>query len=583
LGVTEFDDLLPARTPETVPLKVEGVRLSELLPVLSKHATVDRDLALSIRVFKTITAPGQPPEEEETLDNQFEPLIALPDGRVVVVQRPYGFGRVTVSGLDLTSNQVLSVTRGRPQGDVFWNRVLARRADTPEASELVAMRDRERLGGATANEVNIGRGDLFSSELNMSRRAGQLMLLALVLFVAYWSLGGPLGFALLRKTRQVQHSWLAFAAAAAVFTAIASGSVALLRQGQVQVRHVTFLDEIEYLPDDPRAALDQRKLVRGVSFLSLYLPDYGRREVRLAPLEGDPARQRDLLASWIPPGQETQTFPNTTRYGVDVGRDDARLELPARSTATQLYAHWLGAAAQMPSIQTPIVVSGVTEDQLTGSIVNNLPGPLLNVVLIHIKNNRLSTRSYFTSGGAAAPWVQPMRSGSPLNNGSMWVVPRWEAGQTLDLAAIGRSINLESNLAQRYTDNYKSSSGSFTSLPSTAALTEPERRRFIEMLSVYHQLAPPTYIKSDGQSDPPTVVVRRELGRDLDLSAWFNRPCLILIGYLEGSALPLPLRVENETPESSGLTVVRWVCPLPLDDAQVRGRGQSPEPARPAM
>ena len=55
------------------------------------------------------------------------------------------------------------------------------------------------------------------------------------------------------------------------------------------------------------------------------------------------------------------------------------------------------------------------------------------------------------------------------------------------------------------------------------------------------------------------------LGRELDLSPWFVRPCLIVIGYLEDSECPIPLRVNGDPVPSDGLTVVRWVYPLPVD------------------
>jgi hypothetical protein len=71
-------------------------------------------------------------------------------------------------------------------------------------------------------------------------------------------------------------------------------------------------------------------------------------------------------------------------------------------------------------------------------------------------------------------------------------------------------------------------------------------------------------------------VMARKLGRELDLSAWFTRPCLIVFGYLDEAPTPVPLLVEGRTPASVGLTVVRWIYPLPLDEAQlVRAPGRS--------
>ena len=93
-------------------------------------------------------------------------------------------------------------------------------------------------------------------------------------------------------------------------------------------------------------------------------------------------------------------------------------------------------------------------------------------------------------------------------------------------------------------------------------------RDYFEMLSMYHQLTPPKYRRAGGK-DPETVVISRKLGRELDLSPWFSRPCLILIGYLEDSPTPVPIQVDGTTPRSNGLTIVRWIYPLPVDEDRI--------------
>ena len=91
---------------------------------------------------------------------------------------------------------------------------------------------------------------------------------------------------------------------------------------------------------------------------------------------------------------------------------------------------------------------------------------------------------------------------------------------------------------------------------------------YMEMLSIYHQLTPPRYIR-EGDKDPETAVITRRLTRELDLSAWFTRPCLIIIGYLDASETPVPILVDGKTPRSEGLTVVRWIYPLPLVETEI--------------
>ena len=89
------------------------------------------------------------------------------------------------------------------------------------------------------------------------------------------------------------------------------------------------------------------------------------------------------------------------------------------------------------------------------------------------------------------------------------------------------------------------------------------------MLSLFGMMKPPVYLRTpDARQDPETLTMHRELGRELDLSAWLTRPCLILIGYLEDTPTPVPLRLndDEDPPPSDGLTIVRWIYPLPLNE-----------------
>jgi hypothetical protein len=53
--------------------------------------------------------------------------------------------------------------------------------------------------------------------------------------------------------------------------------------------------------------------------------------------------------------------------------------------------------------------------------------------------------------------------------------------------------------------------------------------------------------------------------RELDLSARFAEPCLMVIGSLENVPLPYPVEVDGETVPSEGRVIVRWILPLPAD------------------
>lgn len=575
-GQTYLDDLLPPEPPR----KDTSVMVSDIAPIMSKARGVKTDYELSIRVFQDLNGSFN------ALGDHYEPLQALPDGRAVTVQRRFGHGRVTVTGIDLSSQRLYSVplsngTNGLPQADVFWNRILSRRADTPTGAELKAALDNDRLN-QTQTENNLGSGALIAEQIQMRRTAASGLLLALVIFAAYWIIAGPGGFAMLKLYGVLKHAWIAFAGAAMLFTFVALGSVTLVRQNDATVRHVTFLDHIAQPLSAPRASATGQ---RAVSWMSVFLPGYGPTPVFL---DADPDT-RDLLYSWHPPNQLAQPFPNASRFRVDVGneparqqryetRNDSSFARPARATATVMKADWLGAVdpdtwdmiGVAPDTEIEVRTNAVGQEiGLSGLLRHNLPGELRDVKIIWIQNQRNSRRQYAMREDQEAPWLPPggLASGQLPNRGHMWALgSNWGPGQTLDLSdetfATSARTMLRRNIQRQYIDPYDDSM--LGGVSGGGALTQNDQRNYMEMLSLYHMLEPPKYLKHAETNDERTLAAYREIGRSIDLSGWFNRPCVIIMGYLENSPLPLPLRVNGEAPESEGLTIVRWIYPLPV-------------------
>lgn len=566
-GRNELEDLLPARSLNKVPRRDESVPLLDMLPILSKSRQLldSQKIKMAIRVFKDLNGSF------DAIDNYYEPLIALPDGRVVVVRRTYGHGFITVIGIDL-SRQLSSF--GIPHADVFWNRILGRRIDTPTQAEIVAMNNDKRLTRSTATEVRAGSGVAIEQTIALSGEASRALLLALFLFGAYWLLAGPLGFAILRKQKISHHAWVAFVVAIALFTAIAWGSVSLLRTDKIGVKHVTFLDYIAQ-PEGDRGEADPQ-LARCVSWLSVYLNKYGPVQLGLEPSQG----VRNELLSWAAPRRESQPFPNIDRYTVDVGRDPTIFGIPARSTTTQLYANWMGPLDRdwggmiSASANNPVDVTIIngSEMDLTGTLQHSFPSSLTNVLVIWVKNVRITPRTFQTTDeNKELPWSMMADSGKMLNVGSAWIVNSWDPDTPFDLkeklfSGGSGAAPLQITLDRRFIEDYKRDSRTSGYSGLSANPSADEARKYFEMLSVFSQLKPPEYLTAKDKNDEPIVAVSRDLGRELDLSAWFTRPCLIVIGRLENSATPLPLRIEGEEHETSGLTIVRWIYPLPLEE-----------------
>ena len=563
-GVTDLDPLLPQRAPR----KDEAVPLSELLGVISKSDRALRDFEVSIRVFKAIGSTF------DVLDNYYEPLIALPDGRVVVIQRTYGHGRITIIGLDLASQRLASM--GLPEADVFWNRVLGRRSDTPRARELAAMDDQDRLAGRGRDHRRIGDGRLLADQLSKTGNPGTGILAAFVLFIVYFLVAGPVGFFVLKQRGLTRHSWLVFSATAAVFTAVAWVGVDQLRENSIELRHVTVLDYIARPADDQRP--DELHLQRAASWLTLYVPSYGTARVSI---DSDPA-QRDLLLTWSAPEQDPQRFPNVAPYRIDVAKAPADYRIPTRASVSQMYASWLGALDPQwggmirVDPDDPMRVQrdarGERDQRLVGSLIHDLPGTLENVLIVWVTNNRLAPRRWARDGDAELAWVPALQSGKALNIGHMWAVGPWVPHAPLSFSTEkmrpSGQTGFERNTLRRYIEQY-AGQGGFAVPGSQSPLREEAVRRHFEMLSFFHQITPPRYHRQGRRDPEKNLVLTRLLGRELDLSAWLTRPCLIVMGQLRDSQCPIPLRVDGNPPDSSGLTIVRWIYPLPLEEEEL--------------
>jgi hypothetical protein len=552
LAVTPLHDLLPQTQPRT-----DEVALSDLLPVISKRNEIGAvdDIPVAIRVF-------------ETVDNYYEPFIALPwpDRRVVALQRLHGFGRITVLGIDINNGQLLARPRNGRGGefveaDVIWNRILGRRVDSLQLGQLNTLQENDQLNRSYRRALSTGRGQLILDEINLQGEALKGIGLAFFLFVVYWLLAGPLGFTLLKSTHRVRHAWLAFALTSVVFTVLAWIGVWVFRQKDVQVQHLTFLDFVQLPSDDPRAG---QQAHRATSWFTVFLPGYGNRALELANQGGG----RNLLTAFSPPGVEETRFRNVSRYTVSMN-DPSRYTVPARSTTKQMYARWWGTLEseedwnRIFQVIEPITMTRQgTTTLITGQIGHSLPAPLSNVRIILIEPRYTTRREYRDDVGVDPVFL----TGGALVRVSKSVAPRqtqMPPDTPFDISGIGTatagSFTMELN-------DWLADIGGLADDGSgmQPGLGDGMRSSLFKILSFYHQMPPPQYTRTSQMSDTQPALVR-SLGRELDLSPWLTRPCIILYGEIADSEMPVPFEVDGERPESNGRTIVRWIYPLPLD------------------
>jgi len=559
-----------------VPRVLEDVRLDTVLPQLAKlgyEQRIEEQLhaPLSMRIFRSGDGTF------DIIDNHYRPLLATDDGDVFVIQRRHGTGHVTVIGLDLSQPTIADF--GLPQGDVFWNRILGRRADTPTSAEYNAIEQAALAqGGLTRNQAELGRGDVILSAINQSQQAGVGLLLALVLFIVYWLVAGPVAYMALKTYNLAHHSWLAFALASIVFTGIAWGAVSIIPNRRMSIRHLTILDHVAQPAWDQRDVDVEPQMQNAVSFISVYNPGYNDTALRI--LSGE-ARQHDLLVPFTPVRSLIQAFPNAARFRVDCAtarNEPTELILPSRATSTLVEANWRGnvdpewgrliAESQDDPVRVEPRYDPATRtyaETLRGTLVHGLPGTLEDVKIYWIENRPLGRAAYMRDDQTFLPWRRQLDSGRLLLNGTAQAFPPWPAGEPLPLVMGDDGGSLRMTM-DRLVDDVSELAN-----PLSTNRTISDRQGSLEVLSFFHQVRPPEYLKSssDELDSERRLWLRRVDGRELDMSIWFNRPCLIVIGYLRDVEIPIPLRINGSDvpPYGTGDVMIRWMMPLRSVDA----------------
>lgn len=495
----------------------------------------------------------------ESVVHVFEPLPdALPheavrilngsDGSCVVISRHFGLGAVTLVGLDL--NQTGLRSQSLPDAPAFWHRVLGRRGQIVDDQ----MRTDPRANVNASRSPRAYDGSI-GSEINQTGQAIQGVMLGFVLFTAYWAVAGPVSFALLKRTGNARHAWLAFVASAALFTGIAWGGASLIRPSRVDAQHVTLMEHVFGQPYQ-----------RTRTFASILLPDYGDAVVSIGPPAGETAGGfANILSAWEPPGTNTigqSQFPDTRDYLVSSARPDA-IVFPTRATVRLVQADWAGPPVQNWEMPFPIEESGApgvirlvrvgtevtagTRYELAGTLRHNLPGPLQDVLIVCVFGQRGHATSGIANGGLIA-------------SGVAWKLNApWRPGQPIDLGTLteGAERNGASSLDQ-YLDSAVLGGSTFVS----GLDRNVDIRRLTESQFIWNMPVPRP---GSFTSTFPTAALR-EVTHGWDAGRWFTQPCLIIIGHLiddRDQPCPTPLFVNGRRAPTRGRTVVRWIYPLP--------------------
>lgn len=478
-------------------------------------------------------------------------LIRDPAGRAIVVRRHVGLGQVTFVGLDVGAEALARV--GAPSPDSFWHRVLGRRGDLRPWS----MRGRQ----VTEPSRSVRHFDhSVDATIAQTGSPASGVLLGFVVFIAYWLVAGPVGFAVLKKTGRARHAWVAFVGVTAVFTGLAWGGAVLLSPASVRGAHLTIIDHVYGQP-----------VQRTRTWAGLIVPSYGEStlEVGVRAGGGDVGTFVATVSPWMSPdgGATIGSFPDNRGYRL-LGARPSSMMFPVRSTMKELSVQWAGPTVwPMPAPvrsadgpgelrSTPRPV-GIPASEMTseaaGRLVHDLPGDLHDVVII-INHGML----------AVQPGVSPNR---PIMDASAFgLADAWAPGVELDLAAATRRTGTgDVSLRELLDDRGLQSVSGFQQITQM-----PEDDRSVSeqlvIASLISQIGAPPTSTARG-ADAYTAATRRVM-HGLDLGVWMTEPCIIILGHLgvgpgeDGAPSPTPMTIDGRDPNLSGRTFVRWVYPL---------------------
>ncbi len=557
------DNPLSSILPRVSIARQDNADLEPLRPLLFGPGEEAKAARLpSNQILQFFTVDSRAEASEAT------PLFVDPEGRCLAVRRLAGVGAVTLVGLDLTTRGFIGT--GGVEPGAFWHRLLGRRGPVPSGADLNQIVS--SAAGRTALPVDsrspVIVDDFIAGRIDRQETAALGLLLAFVVFVIYWILAGPLGFAVLKRGQRSQHAWIGFLGIAGVFTAIAWGGATALRPLKISATHLTFMDHV-YGQDVQRAR----------SFVSVLLPMYGDVPV-VVPDAGDGFKT--MMASWDEPGDGTASrtsFPDARGYTVD-GRQPSGATVPARSTTRAMQIDWAGG----PRWKMPVPVTQTGPGQyaiggqlainraangeplIAGLLVHEMPAALSNVVVVVVKGQELRQ----DADGFLDKKGQSARPGNaPAEFAAFSVTGQWLPGTALDMA----TITAQPEGARRLADaNFLRN---LLPVPRGYGFGEPEKpafddstfKRGAEALTFFSMIEPPEFTNNSWNAPP--ALARRRATHGLDLGRWFTQPCVIIMGTLDGpGTCPIPLSVAGTEPDdmakrTTGSTVMRWVYPLP--------------------
>lgn len=541
----------PTRTEQMVNVKIPARMLSR------RDDARPGDVALI-----TPGSPGSPgtPAPGSTPPGTTSPAIEKESSAIASHQ--FGFGRVTLIGIDLTdrrlASQVAFVRYGLPR---LWQTVFGWRS--PGNLDHIRLVD-ERKMMATGSRAVAELGTFIPGRIAMKATAAVTVFGAVVLFGIYWVVAGPAMFATLKSRKILHHSWLVFAGVVVFFSAVAWLAAAWLRPGATQIEHFSIVD----IDSSQRGPAQ----MRAYSVMSLFVPEHGNVNVAIADAK-DRSNLNALASPGLPDGDRT-SFVGERRYSFNTLAPSAMPGVPMRSTAKQFEAHYCDIIDGSPFARQWSPPTGglkLVNGWPSGRLTHDLPGTLTNIRLIYSAGDGKMAEVWNPADRTWRPGqtlvVSRPATKLPLVMAPELVTnekrrkaternPRPNGWENRSLGAEGLLGAHMSNMGGRRSDSEQDE--------TTMKLVDPGAGTIVitlEMLSFFSMLPPPDFmLPDDPQFSWSPVHFSRRIARGIDLTKLTAQRRLIILGHIEtDSPAPVPMTVDGGQVKSKGWTMVRFV------------------------
>jgi hypothetical protein len=500
--------------------------LARMLPALPGAPTKLHDLA-ALETFAGASSQLEPlsvaPLSAPKQDRWVLAATATAPPIRLVVRGPYGFGRVTVVGLD-TAREPFAAWPGRTD---FWLKAL----DLRGHGDPAAVTSAPDAGGAFYR----ARADDMAAQLHLALEnpPGVRLIpfgwVAFFIFV-YILLIGPGDYLFLKKVvKRMELTWVTFPLIVVAVSVLAYVAAYAVKGTELRVAKVDAVDVD--LSGRPEAA------TRGTSWLTLFSPenrDYTvtvvPRPLDRAPGEGPPASGRapagpEPLMSWF--GSPDPVLGGGNRLGLSGASYRYEPDGEARAVAgvrvriwdtKSFTGRWSGPPE--PVVEADLVQSG--PERLSGTITNPLRRPLKDAWVIY--GHQVYELKTIAPGATV-----------PLDPAQMRVLPHL--------------------LEERY-----------TAFRDAASVTGDDHAPPIPLADLVRAVMFREAMGTKGSAAPSAPL------RHLDLSGQLALGRPMLVAELDGPAADLGLEGYSRAPKVVQATVLRAVLPL---------KAESPPEARP--